>query len=50
MLGITPETVYDMPDLDAWLKDRASLTQVIQMQLQRAPSFELKHMVINGVY
>lgn len=36
MLGITPETVCDLPDLDAWLKDRASLTQVIQMQLQRA--------------
>jgi len=36
LLGITPETVCDLPDLDAWLKDRASLTQVIQMQLQRA--------------
>jgi len=36
MLGITADTACDVPDLDAWLKDRATLTQVIQMQLQRA--------------
>lgn len=36
MLGITPETACDVPFLDTWLKDRASLTQVIQMQLLRA--------------
>lgn len=50
MLGITPDTACDVPNLnawlndtacdvpnfDAWLKDRASLSQVIQMQLSRA--------------
>lgn len=36
VLGITPESVGALPDLDAWLKDRASLTDVIKMQLLRA--------------
>lgn len=36
VLGITSDSACEVPDLDTWLKDRASLTEVIQMQLLRA--------------
>ena len=35
LLGIIAESICDVPDLDAWLKDRANLTEIIQMQLLR---------------